>query len=88
MSGRIILCEDIGDPRHPSRCLVIDPDRPRATDECDPRCGRYVQPEGYGAAADWADEMLRDFWQLQCPGCGRWTIWVPLSLDNERGGAS
>lgn len=85
MSGRFILCEDIGGSA--SRCTSGEWGRP-ATGKCDPRCGRYVQPEGYIAASDWADAMLREHEQLQCSGCGRWTIWVPISVDNERGGAS
>jgi hypothetical protein len=85
MTGRIILCSEIGTDR--SSCLVIDP-RPPRTGKCDPRCGRYLQPAGYIQAHDWAEVMLRDHDQLQCPGCGRWSIWEPVSVDTERGGAS
>lgn len=81
ITGRIIMCEDIANPRAPSRCRVIDP-----LGTCDPECGRYVQPSGYNDAHRWADRMLVDHEQRQCAGCGLWKIWVPRTVDTERGG--
>jgi hypothetical protein len=85
VSGRFILCEDIGKPE--GRCIEGQWGR-RSREECPPECGRYVQPGGYNAASDWADRMLKDHDQRQCPGCGLWSIWTPATVDTERGGAS
>lgn len=83
--SRIILCEEVGDPRaQKSRCRVIDMSRAG----CDPRCGQYVGPDGYVNHAEWAEDMLRTHEQRQCPGCERWTIWLPLPDEPERGGAT
>jgi len=83
--SNFILCEDVGRPE--GRCITGVWGRP-TTGRCDPACGRYVQPDGYIAASDWADRMLVDHDQRQCPGCGRWTIWTPTTVDSERGGAT
>lgn len=35
------------------------------------------QPEGYIAWFDWAARMHRTHNQILCPGCGRFSIWIP-----------
>lgn len=66
---RGIICEDINGPNQ--RCIPFGP-------ACDPRCGGYGQDKlGYVAAAEWAETMLQTHDQLQCPGCGLWSIWAP-----------
>lgn len=75
-----ILCEGVTDPPGSPhrRCIRIDT-RPG----CDPRCGEYEGPTGYVNRAEWAEEMLTTHDQLQCPGCGLWTIWQPKTEETR-----
>lgn len=70
-----ILCEGVTDPAGSPhrRCIPLVSRRP----DCDPRCEEYLEPNGYVAAAEWAEYMLQTHDQGQCPGCGLWTIWTP-----------
>jgi len=39
---------------------------------------RYFQePIGYLNWHEWAEEMSKTYRQVECPGCGRYTLWVP-----------
>jgi hypothetical protein len=40
-------------------------------------------PEGYLAFDEWAERMSKTHRQVQCPGCGRWQIWVPRSSTGD-----
>jgi hypothetical protein len=71
-----IICENVTGPG-PTRCIRFGPVRPG----CDPRCEQYQQPTGYVEASEWAEYMLQNHDQRQCPGCGKWTIWEPRSQE-------
>lgn len=45
------------------------------------------RPAGYIAWHAWADAMAKTHHQEQCPGCGRWRIWIegdPLDPDDTK----
>jgi hypothetical protein len=35
------------------------------------------QPEGYREWHAWAAEMSKTHWQVRCPACGLYAVWVP-----------
>jgi hypothetical protein len=41
-----------------------------------------VEPRGYVAWHEWAEEMSKTHVQKRCPGCGLFKIWV--SRDDRR----
>lgn len=53
---------------------------------CDSQCGAYLHPTRYIAHSAWAEEMLKTHDQIQCPGCGLWTIWKPKELFSKQEG--
>lgn len=76
-----ILCEGVTDPPGSPhrRCIPFGPRRP----DCDPRCEEHQQPTGYVNRAEWAEYMLQTHDQLQCPGCGLWSIWEPKTEETD-----
>lgn len=34
-------------------------------------------PVGYGQWHSWADDMIQTHFQIPCPGCGLFNIWIP-----------
>ena len=51
-------------------------DDARQYDGC-PESGRHTPaPKGFREWHEWAGEKSRTHHQIQCPGCGLWTIWV------------
>lgn len=49
----------------------------------EPRCPqerRHTkgEPEGYLQRAEWMDRKSKTHYQIKCPGCGLFKIWVPI----------
>lgn len=40
-------------------------------------CQHTPQPEGYREWHAWAERMSKTHRQVQCPNCGKWSIWLP-----------
>lgn len=34
-------------------------------------------PDGYLEYANWAEEMMKTHYQVKCPGCDLYEIWLP-----------
>ena len=53
--------------------------------ECPNKAQHTPAPDGYIDWHHWAEEKAQTHVQVKCPGCGIWTIWVPVS-ESDVGG--
>ena len=42
-----------------------------------PECRHTPHPRAYLDHAVWMEEKDKTHWQMRCPICGLWAIWVP-----------
>lgn len=57
----------------------------KTAERCPNRNQHAAAPEGYVAAYDWAQTMMRTHVQKQCAGCGLWLIWEPKATAPSDG---
>lgn len=45
--------------------------------DCPNAAQHTPQPDGYLAWHEWADKKSKTHYQIKCPGCDLYAIWVP-----------
>ncbi len=55
---------------------------PDTSPPCPDAAQHAPHPKKYIAHGEWADQMLLTHTQRECPGCGRWEVWVPIAPAN------
>lgn len=47
------------------------------------KCNHTPQPEQYATWHEWARKASKTHAQVRCPGCGKWTVWLPKKLARK-----